>query len=101
MTGGVGVGNRYDFLLVACVVIDAQYLSSLSFRFPNGCSKEEEVKVEDPQSSGLGLEAFGSVSQHLRPLWCNQVAPPGLRRMWLVQGSSGHRGRLTHSGFRR
>jgi hypothetical protein len=40
-------------------------LTSAISRLKNGCSKEEEVKVQDPQSSGIGLGAFGSLTLHL------------------------------------
>ncbi len=50
------------FLLVALISVSSRVQVS---GFQNGCSKEEEVKVEDPQSSGLRLEAFGSLTQQL------------------------------------
>ena len=60
--GGVQPRNRYDFLLVTNAV--ATYDES-NFRFQHGCSKEEEVKVEDPQPPGISLEALCAIAQHL------------------------------------
>ena len=31
----------------------------------HGCPEEEEVKVQDPQSAGFGLEAVRTLPEHL------------------------------------
>ena len=64
--------------------------------FSHGRTKEEEVEVQDPQSSGRELEAQRTSDEQLLTLWHRQAAPPCLRFLRLVQGSPGARRRLIH-----
>jgi hypothetical protein len=60
-----------------------------------GCSKEEDLQVQDPKPACERVAIGRTAAQYLPSLWFGQVAPHRVLIVWLVQEPRRHRRRLS------
>jgi uncharacterized protein len=61
----------------------------------NGRPEEEDLEVEEPEPSRLGLDADRAATERLPAVQEGEAPARGVPKLRLVQGSAGDRGRLT------